>query len=91
VLEVKITSQFKKDSKKAKKRGKDLSKLKAIIELLKHEKKLEEKHVDHALTGQPYKDCRDCHIEPDWLLIYRVKDETLFLVRNGSHSDLFRP
>jgi mRNA interferase YafQ len=83
------TSQFKKDIKRIKKRGKDLSKLKEIVSAIANNKALEERHRDHALSGN-WSGSRDCHIEPDWLLIYRVEEEFLYLERTGSHSDLFR-
>ena len=82
------TSQFKKDVKGQKKRGKDLGKLKAVIELLLSGKPLPPRYNDHPLYGN-WKNHRDCHIEPDWLLIYRVKGDALFLERTGPHSDLF--
>lgn len=83
------TSQFKKDFKRIKKRGKDVSKLKEIISAIADSEALEERHRDHALSGN-WAGSRDCHIEPDWLLIYRVDGDFLFLERTGSHSDLFR-
>ena len=82
------TSQFKKDIKRLKKRGKDLDKLGAVIRLLAADQTLEEQQRDHALIGN-WVGSRDCHIEPDWLLIYRNEPESLFLERSGSHSDLF--
>jgi mRNA interferase YafQ len=89
MLTLEYTNQFKKDLKLSKKRGKDPTKLQGIIELLLQEKPLLEKHRDHSLSGN-YKDHRECHIEPDWLLIYLIKNEvTLVLVRIGSHADLF--
>ena len=83
------TSQFKKDIKRIKKRGKDLSKLKEIVSAVANHEGLEERHRDHALSGN-WSGSRDCHIEPDWLLIYRVEEEFLYLERTGSHSDLFK-
>ena len=82
-------SQFKKDIKRLKKRGKDLEKLGAIIRLLAADEPLEEKHRDHALIGK-WVGSRDCHVEPDWVLIYRNEAEALYLERSGSHSDLFK-
>lgn len=89
-LEIKFTSQFKKDVKLAKRQGKDIDLLFEIIERLANKEVLEEKYRDHNLGGV-YKSCRECHIEPDWLLIYMVEDKvlTLTLLRVGSHSDLF--
>ena len=83
------TSQFKKDFKRIKKRGKDLSKLMEVVSAIANSEALEERHRDHALSGNS-SGSRDCHIEPDWILIYRVDDGHLFLERTGSHSDLFR-
>ncbi len=83
------TSPFKKDFKRAIKRGKDIEKLKHVIRLIVTEQALEERHRDHALGGN-WSGSRDCHIEPDWILIYRIEDQSLFLERTGSHSDLFR-
>ena len=89
--EVRFTTQFKKDLKLAKKQGKDTEKLFAVIEKLANGEPLEEKYCDHDLSGN-YKGCRECHIEPDWLLVYEVIDNVLVLMlyRVGSHSDLFR-
>jgi mRNA interferase YafQ len=83
------TSQFKKDFKRIKKRGKDLSKLKEVVSAIANSEVLEERQRDHALSGN-WTGSRDCHIEPDWILIYRVDGDYLFLERTGSHSDLFR-
>jgi len=83
------TTAFKKDLKRQKKRGKDLNKLQELVKLLITEESLEEKYRDHSLTGN-WADSRDCHIEPNWLLIYRIADSTLYLERTGSHSDLFK-
>ena len=89
--EIKFTSQFKKDVKLAKKQGKDISKLYAVIESLAEGNKLDPKYRDHDLTGN-FIGCRECHIEPDWLLVYEIIDDVLVLMlyRVGSHSDLFR-
>ena len=83
------TTQFKKDYKRIKKQNKDLDKLKTVIELLSSGNALNEKYRDHQLSGK-WKGHRDCHIEPDWLLIYRLTSDSLYLERTGSHSDLFR-
>ena len=82
-------TQFKRDVKKLQKRGNDLDKLKKIIQSLIKAEKLEVKHRDHQLKGL-FKDCRECHIEPDWLLIYRIEGSVLCLIRTGSHTDLFK-
>ena len=81
-------NQFKKDVKQLKNRGKEMGKLKDIINMLANVKKLPNKNKDHQLKGT-LKDCRECHIEPDWLLIYRIDGSELCLVRTGTHSDLF--
>lgn len=87
---VDFTTQFKKDIKLAKKQGKDTEKIFEVVEKLANDEILEAKYKDHCLTGD-YKDCRECHIEPDWLLIYKKYESELILmlVRTGSHSDLF--
>ncbi len=81
-------SSFKKDVKRQKKRGKDIEKLKAVIEILVSGKPLPQHHHDHGLSGN-WSGWRDCHIEPDWLLLYKVTSEELTLGRTGTHSDLF--
>jgi mRNA interferase YafQ len=87
---VKFTSQFKKDIKRARKQGKNLDELFSVIETLLNNIPLEEQYRDHALKGE-YSSYRECHIEPDWLLIYQKVDDCLILIlyRVGSHSDLF--
>lgn len=89
-FEVKFTNQFKKDLKLAKKQGKDLNKLFEIVEKLANGEILEPQFRDHNLIGK-YKGCRECHIEPDWLLIYEVINDILVLIlyRAGNHSQLF--
>lgn len=89
-LTVKFTGQFKRDLKRAKKQHKDIEKLLFVIDQLSNQKKLAKKYKDHNLTGK-YSHCRECHIEPDWLLIYEVYDDVLVLLLNrvGSHSELF--
>ncbi len=79
---------FRRDVKLAQKRGKDLGKLRALVVLLAEEQPLPPRCRDHALTGE-WDGFRDCHIEPDWILIYRVDGSDLYLVRTGTHSDLF--
>lgn len=84
------TTQFKKDLKRIKKRGLNLQKLQEVLTQLINNQSLDPKHRDHSLTGN-YIGFRECHIEPDWLLIYAVDKGQLVLVasRTGSHSDLF--
>jgi len=88
---IKFTKRFKKDLKQAKKQGKDIEKLFEIIEKLAEDETLDERYRDHSLTGN-YKGTRECHIEPDFLLIYEKIEEVLVLslVRTGSHSELFK-
>ena len=87
-MELRRVSQFKKDYKRCLKRGCDVEALHGIIEQLSAGKKLDTKYKDHALLGE-YKDCRECHLEPDWLLIYRLTESEVILIRTGKHSDLF--
>ena len=83
------TPHFKRDVKRLKKQGKDLNKLGAVLRTLSENGLLEERYRDHGLTGK-WSGSRDCHIEPDWILIYRTDDDSVFLERSGSHSALFR-
>ena len=89
MLNPKEKTQFKKDIKVIRKRGKDLAKLKFVVAELVNERPLNPEYRDHYLIGN-YKGDRECHIEPDWLLIYTVINQDLILVRTGTHSDLFR-
>lgn len=82
------TNRFKKDVKKMKKRGKSLDVFKQIIQQLVQGELLDEKFRNHKLRGN-YAGTRECHIEPDWLLIYEDHDDELILIRTGTHSDLF--
>lgn len=86
VIETKV---YKKDLKKSIKQNKDLNKLFEVLEKLIMDINLEPKYKDHQLKGE-LKDYRECHIEPDWLLVYIKKDNQLFLAGLGSHSDLFK-
>ena len=81
-------AQFKRDVKLAKKRGKDMAKLRELLMLLVEGNSLPPRYKDHPLGGN-WKHHRDCHIEPDWLLIYKIDGDDLYLVRTGTHSDLF--
>ena len=81
-------TQFQRDVKRLLKRGKDMTKLKEIIDSLIRAQELPTRNRDHHLKGT-LKDCRECHIEGDWLLIYRIEGSELCLIRTGSHSDLF--
>lgn len=90
MLDLIMTGQFKRDLKRIQKRGLELELLKNVIRLLLEEQTLDEKYRDHALTGN-YRGFRECHIQPDWLLIYEIDHNELILTasRTGSHSDLF--
>lgn len=90
MLEIVISNQFKKDLKLMIRRGADTNLLDSVITDLANGKKLDEKYRDHSLTGN-YSGFRECHIKPDWLLIYRIDSDKLFLLvfRTGTHSDLF--
>ena len=87
---LKFTNKIQRNIKLMKKRGKDLDKLTFILKLLQQGQELPAKYKDHALSGD-YAGCRECHIEPDWLLIYRIDNGNLILslMRTGTHSDLF--
>ena len=90
MLDIDHTTQFKRDLKLAKKRQKDISLLKEIIDLILYEKPIPPKHKNHSLSGN-WKHHEECHITPDWLLIYKIdkpKNLAVF-VRTGSHADLF--
>lgn len=89
MLEIKKSKTFKRDFKRIKKQGKDLGKLFFIIDCLARQQELAHQYRDHVLTGN-WKGHRECHIEPDWLLIYEIIDGELILRRTGSHSDLFK-
>ena len=86
---IRRTSQFKRDVKRMKKRGRDLGKLKEVLGKIISGQELEAKYSDHALVGQ-YKGTRECHIESDWLLIYELAQNEVVLIRTGTHVDLFR-
>lgn len=88
MLSIKEERSFRKDLKLLKKRGKDIKKLQDIVKQLAQKKPLPIKNRNHRLTGN-YRGFYECHIEPDWLLIYRLEKDSLVLVRTGSHSDLF--
>lgn len=88
-----FTSNFKKQHKKAKKQGKDLGKLYEVISKLANDEELDSKYKNHDLIDDKrYKNCKECHIQPDWLLIYQIQDKELILLlfATGSHSELFK-
>jgi len=84
-----FSGQFKRDVRIAERRGKDLSKLRALMSLLIEEKPLPESYLDHPLKGN-WRSFRDAHIEPDWLLIYKIDGDKVRFERTGRHSDLFQ-
>lgn len=91
MLKIIYTSKFKKDFKLIQKRGYCIDKLEEVFRLLANETPLPEKYCDHALTGE-YAEYRDCHIQGDWILIYKI-DKNISLIsmyRTGTHSDLFK-
>lgn len=90
--EIILTSAFKKELKNIKKRNKNLSKLTEIVNKLANDIELDIKNRDHRLVNNlRFQNCRECHIEPDWLLVYKKDNNNLFLlsIETGSHSDLF--
>ena len=90
MLTIKYETTFKKDFKRIVRRGYDVRLLEEVIDILANEKPLPEKYRDHRLTGD-FADCRECHITPDWLLVYQTdsRELVLYMIRTGSHSDLF--
>ena len=90
MLTIKYETSFKRDYKRIKRRGYDLSLMEEVIDLLVQRRPLPERYKDHSLIGD-YAGCRECHITPDWLLVYQINQDQLILVltRTGSHSDLF--
>lgn len=90
MLTIKYETTFKKDFKRIVKRGYNIKLLEDVIELLANGETLPEKYKDHNLMGD-YADCRECHITPDWLLVYKISNDELilYLTRTGTHSDLF--
>lgn len=90
MLTIRYHNSFKKDYKKILKRHLNIHDMETVIDMLANEQPLPEKYKDHALTGD-WKGFRECHIQPDWLLIYEINNNELilYLTRTGSHSDLF--
>ena len=87
-MEIKLSSSFKRNVEVCRMRGYDLAILYKLISKLSKYEKLESKYRDHKLQGD-FAECRECHIEPDLLLIYRIHGNILYLIRTGTHSDLF--
>ncbi|HAO23116.1 MAG: hypothetical protein BWK80_44470 [Desulfobacteraceae bacterium IS3] len=83
------SKRFDRDMRRIVKRRKDTEKLKIVIRMLIRQEKLDDRYKNHPLKGK-YKDCYDCHIEPDWILIYRIEGDAIQFVRTGSHADLFK-
>lgn len=89
MLKPEYTTQFKKDLKKCKKKQLDIEKLKDVMRKLCNEEKLPASNRDHSLKGE-WVNCRECHIEPDWLLIYQVGNGIIVFERTSSHSEMFK-
>lgn len=92
IYKIKITSQFKRDYKLCLKRGLNVRELKEIVRVLQNGTELPEIYLDHQLqSSKSYSDCRELHIKPNWLLIYKYGEiDSLYLIRTGTHSDLFK-
>lgn len=91
--DIRRTSQFKKDFKSCLIRGLDIDEFKKVVELLQNGSPIPERYFDHPLKpSRDYKNCRELHIEPDWLLVYKYSNDNviLYLIRTGTHSDLFK-
>lgn len=88
-LSIRQSTQFRRDVKRLKRQGADLKQLETVIKQLVTQNPLAEQYRDHTLVGN-WKGFRECHIKPDWLLIYRIEDEELQLARTGSHAELFK-
>ena len=90
MLKIRSSNRFKRDLKAIAKRGLNLSLMEEVVDTLASQKQLDARYRDHSLTGD-YTGFRECHIQPDWLLVYRIEEDELmlFLSRTGTHSDLF--
>lgn len=82
------SKKYDKDAERVRGRGKDMARLVAVVEALRDRRALDPRHRDHALVGK-WRGHRECHIQADWLLVYRLEEESVFLARTGTHSDLF--
>ena len=89
MLEISFTGQFKKDYKTCKKRGYNMKLLQNIIDTLAVPEELPTRNKDHYLSGN-FRNKKECHVMPDWLLIYQIEENQLILYRTGTHSDLFK-
>ncbi|MGF1620417.1 MAG: type II toxin-antitoxin system YafQ family toxin [Rhodomicrobiaceae bacterium] len=85
---LRLTTRFRRDLKRIERRGLKFNRLTSIVDALRADRTLPPRNRDHTLTGD-WQDCRECHIAPDWLLIYQTTDEEVILIRTGSHADLF--
>ncbi len=88
MLRIRQSTQFRRDIKRLNRQGADLSKVEMVVKVLVAQEPLAERYRDHPLTGN-WVGYRDCHIQPDWLLIYRVVDDELQLARTGGHAEVF--
>jgi mRNA interferase YafQ len=88
MLRIRTTTKFDRDLKRSLRRGKDAETIKTIMQRLAQGEKLEPKYFDHKLKGE-FGAHRECHLQPDWLLVYRITDDEIIFERTGSHSDLF--
>ena len=86
---IRRTFRFKRDVKRMQRQGREMEKLRRVLEMLARGEPLAARYRDHVLVGQ-YKGTRECHIEPDWLLVYELGETEIVLIRTGAHSDLFR-
>ena len=82
------TKPFERDLKRLRKRGKDIGRLWDVVEALRLGQPLQARHRDHSLSGD-WQGFRDCHVEPDWVLVYQLDDEAVYLTRTGTHADLW--
>jgi len=89
MLKLKTTTRFRKDYRKAVRAGRDIDRLKLVMTWIANRQKLPAELRDHKLVGN-YRDRRECHLAPDWLLIYKLEGDTVIFERTGSHSELFR-
>lgn len=89
MLNISYKKKFKKDIEKLKRKKKDMGKLKYVMSHLIENKQLPQRYLNHPLKGN-YDDCMECHIEPDWLLVYLKTKKDIIFVRSGTHSDLFK-
>lgn len=87
-LAIRQSTRFRRDVKRLRRQNVDLSELERVVSVLVAEEQLDERYRDHALVGN-WKGFRECHIQPDWLLIYRIENDELQLARTGSHVELF--